>query len=606
MNAVLPHWDLSSIYSGFEGVDYQDATRDFERRLADLEAFFREHHVTRESRAAAGRAGAAPGTAADVLMDALRHLQELERVAHTLNAYTYLRYSVSSGDADALREQSRHEQRWTRLQTMLLQLQGWIGTLEPMLDQLFVEHPALGSYEFLLRHSAREARHLMDEDLEALAAELSVDGARAFSRLQSSVTSQIRVPLERDGKTEELPISMVHNLCFDPDSAVRERAYHAELAGWRSVAPVVAVALNSIKGNARTLARRRRRVDVLDAALSENRIDRPTLEALLGSIQEFFPVFRRYLKSKAKKLGLSTLRWWDLFAPVGAASKHYTWDQAREFICERFERFSPDLHRFAVKAFERRWIDAEPRAGKLGGGFCMPVMGRDESRILVNFDGSMDQLFTLAHELGHAFHNECQRGLDPLLRGSPSTLAETASIFCETLVSEASLETAGPSEALAILEAQISGATQVCLDISCRFRFEREVIDRRAGATLSADELCALMREQQAETYGDAVVADTYHPYMWLWKPHYYSPDSNFYNFPYAFGHLFGLGLYRRYLEDGDSFVPRYRELLRATGSAYAPALARRFGIDITTPSFWRESLKVVESQVDRYEQLGA
>lgn len=604
MSQALPHWDLSSIYSGFEGVDYQDATRDFERRLNDLEVFFHEHGVSRERSSTVSRAPESRGAPADVLVDALRHLQELKRVANTLNAYTYLRYSVASGDGEVAREQSRHDQRWTRLQTLLLKLQGWIGTLEPSFDAMFATHPALRTYEFLIRHSAREARHLMSEELEALAAELAVDGARAFSRLQSTVTSQIQVPFELNGKHEEMPISKLRNLSFDRDAGVRERAYHAELRAWKSVAPVVAVTLNSIKGTARTLSRRRRRVDVLDAALSENRIDRRTLEALLGSIEEFFPVFRRYLQSKAHKLGLPRLRWWDLFAPVGNASQTYEWDRARKFICERFDGFSPDLSRFAAKAFERRWIDAEPRAGKLGGGFCMPVMGRDESRVLVNFDGSIDQLFTLAHELGHAFHNECQRGLDPLLRGSPSTLAETASIFCETLVCEASLENAAPEEALAILEAQLSGATQVCLDISCRFRFESEVIDRREGGTLSEEELCRIMLEKQAETYGDSIDPSTYHPYMWLWKPHYYSPDSNFYNFPYAFGHLFGLGLYRRYLDEGPDFVPQYRELLRSTGHAYAPALASRFGIDITTPGFWRESLRIVESQVERYVEL--
>jgi pepF/M3 family oligoendopeptidase len=339
-------------------------------------------------------------------------------------------------------------------------------------------------------------------------------------------------------------------------------------------------------------------------ALDENRIDRPTLDALLGAIREAFPVFRRYLRAKAARLGLPRLRWWDLFAPLGAAHRTYSWSQARDFIVHRFAALSDDLAGYAATAFDRRWIDAEPRDGKRGGAFCMPVVGVDESRILANFDGSFEQVSTLAHELGHGYHNHCQRGLPPLLRGAPATLAETASIFCETLVAEATLASAGPDEQLAILETQLCNATQVCLDISSRFLFESAVFERRAECELSPDEFCELIRAAQRETYADAVDPDTYHPYMWLWKPHYYSHTDNFYNFPYAFGHLFGLGLYAIFRRQGAPFVPQYQELLRSTAQDQAAPLAARFGLDITQPDFWRGSLQLVAEQVQRFEQL--
>jgi oligoendopeptidase F len=210
----------------------------------------------------------------------------------------------------------------------------------------------------------------------------------------------------------------------------------------------------------------------------------------------------------------------------------------------------------------------------------------------------------LAHELGHGYHNHCQRGLEPLLRGAPSTLAETASIFCETLIAEAALKQAARDEQLMILEAQLSNAAQVCLDISSRFLFESHLVERRAASELSADELCELMLAAQRETYGDAVDAATYHRFMWLWKPHYYSHEHNFYNFPYAFGHLFGLGLFAIYQAEGASFVPRYRDLLRRTGQDYAAPLAAEFGLDITHRDFWRQSLAMVERQVERFERL--
>jgi oligoendopeptidase F len=234
----------------------------------------------------------------------------------------------------------------------------------------------------------------------------------------------------------------------------------------------------------------------------------------------------------------------------------------------------------------------------------MPVVGREESRILVNFDGSFDQVSTLAHELGHGFHNHCQRGLPPLLRDNPSTLCETASIFCETLCAEAALADAPRDQRLAVLELQLCGATQVCLDILSRFLFESAVIERRARGELSPDELCGLMLDAQQQTYGDAVDPETRHPYMWLWKPHYYAQHDHFYNFPYAFGHLFGLGLYAVYRRQSAGFVPRYVGLLRATGADEAAPLAARFGIDITAADFWRRSLDVIEDQARQFEAL--
>ena len=214
--------------------------------------------------------------------------------------------------------------------------------------------------------------------------------------------------------------------CRSPPSAIsssiptraRERAYRAEQAGWESIRTTVAACLNGVKGTALTLARRRGWPSVLDWAIDDNRIDRPTLDALLGAIDEALPMFRRYLKAKAKKLGLEQLRWWDLFAPVAQSARRFEWSQAHGFIVEKFSSFSGEMGRMAQASFEHRWIDAEPRKGKRGGAFCMSVEGVEESRVLANYDGSFDQVSTLAHELGHAYHNHCQRGLASLLRGA--------------------------------------------------------------------------------------------------------------------------------------------------------------------------------------------
>jgi pepF/M3 family oligoendopeptidase len=596
----IPQWDLSPLYGGLEADDFHAALEQLRLEQEALAAFYDRHDVRRRPVATQE----SDSDLAAVLVEALQRTNALLVLADTLEAFAHGHLTTNSYDAAAQRAVSQLEQLEARRHTLSVRLAGFVGALQERLAALIAAHPVLSAHAFFLHETAEQSRFLMPEELEALAAELCVDGGAAFGKLQGNITSQLRVPLQRDGQVEHLPITVVRNLCYSSDAALRQRAYHAEIAGWASIQTPVAAALNAVKGTALTLARRRGRASVLEQALVDNRIDQPTLDALLEAIREAFPVFRRYLKRKAHRLGHEQLAWWDLFAPLESAQKHFTWREARDFIVRHFRCFSTELGEFAAAAFDHRWIDALPRDGKRGGAYCMSVLGIEESRILANFDGSFDQVFTLAHELGHAFHNQCQRGLPALQRGAPSTLAETASTFCETLVAEAALAEAEPAEQLAILETQLQGATQLCLDIYSRFLFESRFLEQRQHGELAPEEICRLMLQCQRDTYADAVRPDTYHRYMWLWKPHYYSYAHNFYNFPYAFGHLFALGLYALYGQRREAFVPQYVELLRETGRSRARPLAQRFGIDIAQKEFWRQSLQTIASQVERYEQV--
>jgi oligoendopeptidase F len=259
----------------------------------------------------------------------------------------------------------------------------------------------------------------------------------------------------------------------------------------------------------------------------------------------------------------------------------------------------------ARRAFDQRWIDAEPRDGKQGGAFCMEIPALEESRVLCNFDGSYDAFAALGHELGHAYHSDCQAGKTQLQRGTPMTLAETASILVETCITEAALAQATDAqEELAILDSFLIEASQVVVDIYSRYLFEKEVFERRADAELSADDFCDIMLRAQRATYGDGLDSRYLNPYMWAWKTHYYSLGLSFYNFPYAFGLLFGLGLYAIYQERGKAFLPDYEELLRSTGEGTAADLAARFGIEIHGRAFWEGSLSVIRDRIERYLAL--
>ncbi len=592
----LPHWDVSNIYSGLEADDYQSDIDKTVKMLDELETFIEKNGIEKISPPPEDIKGTA-----SVLNELINRLNEIDLVLETLESYVYSFISTDSYNKTAGRRLSELEKIKVRSKRSRVRFQAWVGSLGDILDELCKAPSVAQKHRLVLDELLEQSRYLMDTKLEDLAAELSLSGGSVMWKLQGTVTSQLKMPLEREGKTEDLPMTILRNLASDPSEDVRKRAFEKEIEGWEKIRESVAFSLNGVKGAAVTMAKWQGRDDVLHAALDSNRIDREILDALLGAMKESFPSFRRYLKSKAAKLGKKKLPWWDLFAPVGEINLKYTWQETADFIVEQFSTFTHELGDFARRAFDNNWIDAEPRDGKRGGAFCMKVPAVEESRILANYDGSFDELTTLAHELGHGFHNYCQRGLPMLRRGAPMTLAETASIFCETIVFNAALDSAPPEAQVTILENQLMGANQVIVDIYSRFLFETEVIKRREKAELSADDFCEIIIDAQKQTYGDGLDQEHLHPYMWLLKPHYYYSDAHFYNYPYAFGLLFGLGVYAIYQKEGADFVPRYIELLESTGEGKVADLATRYGIDVKSSEFWKSSLRIIEERIDRY-----
>ncbi len=593
-----PRWDVSNVYSSLTSPEYEAAVAAVVAQCDHFDALL--------SSAAADSALAAQATQLGDAVDCANALYDL---AGTLRAYINAFVSTDSRDSVARRRESEFEQVSVRMRTLSNRFQAWVGRLAPQLDTLLPMDPRTQAHAFALREMAEQAQYMMSEAEEALAAELMVSGAGAWGKLQGTVTSQMSVAFELDGQTQQLPMPALINLRSHPSEDVRRRAYEAENAAWERAKEPLAACMNGVKGAVVTLNRRRGRADALHSALDAARIDRPTLQAMLGAMEASFPQWRRYYRAKAARLGKDQLAWWDILAPMPGDNTHFEWDAARAFVLDNFATFSDDLRDFAAHAFDAQWIDAEQRTGKRGGAFCMGLPAVQESRILSNFDGSLDQVSTLAHELGHGYHNSCiyRAGKTRLQAQTPMTLAETASIMCETIVMQAVLAKApSAAEELAILETIIQGEAQVIVDIYSRYLFEQELFTRRAQAELSAEELCDIMARAQEATYGDGVDARFRQPWMWTWKPHYYSPGLSFYNFPYAFGLLFGTGLYAVYQQRGDAFIEDYKALLASTGEANAADLAARFGIDLRTRGFWENSLAVIGTRIDRYCELAA
>ncbi len=600
-NALLaPRWDLSNVYPALDSPEFEAARARLNEELASLNAFVQEHapELTPDSD---------PARIHRLLDEFLRRFNESLVLAETIGAYLAAFVTTNSFDEQAKRLYSEFQQVRVRLQMLQSRTMRMLGGLGETLETVIALGGEAAAHAFALREAAEQSRYLMSDAEESLAAELAPSGPSAWSKLQGTVTSQLTVDFELEGEVKTLPMPALINLRSHPDGEVRRRAYQAELEAWKKAEEPLAAALNGVKGAVIVLDRRRGREDALHASLDASRIDRATLDALLSAMRDSFPAFRRYFRAKARRLGKEKLPWWDLFAPLGKTDTTFTFPQAREFILEHFHAFSPDLADFARTAFDNRWIDAEQRPGKRGGAFCMGLPGVKESRVLCNFDGSLDQVFTIAHELGHGYHNHClyRAGKTPLQSDTPMTLAETASIMCETIVTNAVLAQAEePQERLAILETSLISDSQVIVDIYSRFLFEKEVFERRAQAELSAADLCDIMARAQQAAYGEALDENALHPYMWTWKPHYYYAGFSFYNYPYAFGLLFGLGLYAIYRQRGESFVKDYQNLLASTGEGKAADLAARFGIDIRDRAFWDASLRMVIERIEQYEAL--
>jgi oligoendopeptidase F len=593
---TLPRWDVSDVHESLESRSFTDALEGASADADRLVALFDELGV----RAVAPRpVDRSDGEAAD------RLLREFNRVMADIDTLrTYVTATVATDSRNDLGQSadSRIRRLDATLRPLTARLAEWVAALG--VDELATVSTEAHDHVGPLRRLAIRAEHQMSEAEENLAAELSLTGSSAWSRLHSDVTSQLTTEVALPDGIHRLPMPAVRGLATDPDPGVRRTAYDAELAAWPTVEVPVAAAMNAIKGEAIALHRRRGWHSPVDASLFANSVSRATFDAMQSAVVASLPDLRRWMRTKAELHGhRAGLPWWDLVAPLPEASSTVSWREGLEVVSTAFAGYSAGLGALVDRALGESWIDAEPRDGKRGGAFCAPFFG-DRSLVLLNWSASADSVQTTAHELGHAYHNTTLAGRSALQRRLPMALAETASIFCETLVVETGLARLDGPERLALLDVDLAGTNQIIVDIHSRFLFESELFDRRRRGTLGATELCDMMLAAQAEAYGDGLDQTTAHPYMWLLKPHYYG--SHFYNWPYTYGLLFGLGLFAEYRNDPDRFRAGYDDLLSRAGMDTAEELAAGFGLDVTDEGFWTASLDVVRGRIADYESLAA
>ena len=593
-----PRWRLDTFFSGLDDRELQGAVEEVGAEAGRLRALCDERDVR------GGPPRPLTEDDAATVEEVLEATNALLARMRLVGAYLHAHVTTDARDAEASRLQARFQAATAAVGPVLKRVEAWAAAVGA--EDLARSGPVASDHAFWLARGARLADHQMSDAEEDLAAELALTGGRSWAKLHGELTSTLlaTVELPEEG-ARAMPVTEARGLAAHPDGAVRRAAFDGEVAAWRTVEMPLALALSSHRGEMLALDRRRGWDDPLAPALAVNNVDREAVDALTAAVVDSLPAFARHHRAKAAALGHGDrgLPWWDLIAPMGTP-RRFTWDEAVEAVTEAFAGYSPGLAALARTAVADGWIDAEPRPGKVGGAFCMPV--RDgESRVLLSFDGSFDSVQTLAHELGHAYHNT-QLGPRPWLqRQTPMALAETASIFCETVMVDAGLRAAGddPGARLAILDADLVGAAQVVVDIHSRFLFETALSAERGRGAVGRARLTELMAEAQVAAYRDGLDPDHLHTHMWAVKGHYYTA---FYNWPYTFGLLFGLGLYAEYRRDPERFRAGYDDLLGATGLGDAAPLAARFGIDIRDQAFWASSLAVIEARIDEAATLMA
>ena len=579
-------WNLDILYTGFDTVEFKN---DMDR----LNETIPEYIALSEK--------ASTLSPKELLTEYVRLSEELSELSEKIGIYASLRTSANTRDSEAASMLGRLMAATSATAAPSAVIEKAISEI-PNLEEIVDSTPELAEYKYLIMNIKRDSKYLLSDKEENIFTRMSISGASAWSDLQSNLTSGVSV----DYEGEEITLSTVRNLAYSPDADVRRKAYDAELACYGKIKDSVALALNSIKLQVLTECELRGYESPLDKSLYQSRMRRSTLDALITAMKEYLPAFHKYLRAKAKALGHEGgLPWYDLFAPMGKSDKTYTVEDAKNYLLGIFGQFDTELHDMVKCAFEERWIDFFPRDGKVGGAFDCGVPSAKQSRVLTNFDGSFSDVVTLAHELGHSFHDRQVFCHSVLNQGYSMPVAETASTFNEVLVMETAIAAASDrEEKLALIESQLMDACQIICDIYSRFLFESAVFENRPMEVLSPDRMCELMLTAQKDAYGDGLDHECLHPYMWLCKGHYYSGGLSFYNYPYAFGGLFARGLYARYKEVGAPFVDTYKAMLRATSITDVEECALIAGVDLTDPDFWRSGLQSIADRIDEFCDL--
>ena len=589
-------WDLTSYFPEFGGTEmteFRDALeRDIQNlleRASSLEALNGENQDAWET----------------LVLDT----EELVTRYSHLGSYLGCLTSADTRNEDYQQAESAFSQLGAVMSKLNVEVLRGFKEAEDGVFGVFCSREKLATASHTLKRDRQEARYMMSSEREALAADLGVDGISAWGRLYDTVSGKLEFDMTYpDGRTERLSMSQRRSLMDNADRDVRRAAFESGNKAWTDVEDVAAAALNAISGTRLTLYGYRDIPHFLEVALFDAAVSKKTLDAMFDAIAAQRELPRSILALKAKTMGEPGVAWYDLGAPLPLEeTSTLDWNHACTVVHDAFDKAYPALGEFTQSMFDRRWIDWSPREGKRPGGFCTGSALTRESRIFMTYNQGMGDIRTLAHEAGHAFHSYIMRDLRPFARSYPMTLAESTSTFGEMILTEGIVNDPDVTESqkALMLDADIGHGAIFLLDIPVRFEFERALYEQREAGELSVSQLKDLMVETQRRVFGEVLVEGGEDPLFWASKLHFYITGVSFYNFPYTFGFLLSRGLFARYKQEGEDFLPRYEDFLRLTGSDTAEGVAKRsIDVDLEQPDFWIDAIKSLEEPMAQLEAL--
>ena len=571
-------WTLEDLYPSFESQEFKQDVEAYKALKGKFESLTLEDSI-------------------EGITQVVKLLEESTVLTGRLYNYIHLTLATDTTHETATQVEVQLAGVSADLQATYAKVSKFLGTIQTDITT----DPFLAEYRYYFEEAKKDATHLLSDELEEVLAKMSISGGKAWSQLFDFMWSSA----QGEYKGEVVTLSEIRGKAYDSDAEVRKSAYEAELKMYDAIKEPIAFSLNHIKKEVLTTSQLRGFESPLAHTLEASRMSRETLDALLEAIREYLPNFRKYLRHKAALLGHENgLPFYDLFAPVGNSSRTFTVEESKDYLIENFKTFSADLAEMTEEFFDKHYIDFYPRKGKVGGAFCANLPMIKQSRVLTNFTGSLSDVVTLAHELGHAYHGLHIENHRPLNQDYSMPVAETASTFNENIIMNTAIKEASDEEKIALIESQLQDTTQIIVDIYSRYLFETAVFENREQSFMFSKDLEEMMLSAQKEAYGDGLDQSYLHPYMWVCKPHYYSTGLSFYNFPYAFGGLFSKGLYAIYQEQPEGFVEKYQELLRATTVSSVEDTAKVLGVDVSTPEFWKKALAEVAESIEAFIAL--
>ncbi len=568
-------WDLDRIYSGgSRSSTFRKCFQEVEDKLETFKTLLKEKN----------------------LIEVISVSQEISLSLREMGSFVECLSAQKTNDTGASVLTGKMRILTTIFSNLELEMDEALGTLsDKEFSKILQAHPEI---TFSLEEKRKIAKDKLPFEKEAFINDLAVDGYHGWSELWDARLGEMTFPFQN----ELLFFGQIENKLSSPDRIIRKEAFESIQSEFKSSETVFAQILNHL-GGFRLEVYKKRGWGVLKEALDDNRMEKSTLDAMWNAIEKNREPLKRYLECKPALLGLEKMSWYDLEAPITSSSKEFTYDEASRIILKQFGSFSPKMASFAKRALEGHWIDAEDRQEKRPGGFCTALPLAKESRIFMTFSKTVTNLFTLAHELGHAFHNEVIFPLAEMAQHPKMGVAETASTMAEMIVTQAAIkEETDPKERLFLLDDHLSRAATYLMNIHARFLFEIHFYEKRKEGFVSQEKLSEMMEMAQKTAYGNSL--ETYHPLFWAAKMHFFFTDVPFYNFPYTFGYLFSLGIYM-FAKTRGNFESSYISLLEDTGRMTVEELAKKhLQTDLSKKNFWEQGLNVINKDIDEFIKL--